>query len=95
MGKDAQGNWDLIVESEPDEVWIHLASFPSPHVVISPDPTTEQLIEAGNLCRSNSKFKNLKNIKIVYTRIDNLVLVQDQIGCVDFKSKRQCSYMKI
>jgi len=95
IGKDAQDNWDLIALSDPDDIWIHLASFPSPHVIIHPDPTTEDILAAGNVCRSNSKFKNLKGIKIVYTRIDNLLLVPDHIGCVGFKSKRQCSYMKI
>jgi len=95
IGKDAQDNWDLIEQSEPDDVWVHLSSFPSPHVIIDADPTKEEILEAGNLCRSKSKYKNLKGIKIVYTKIENIVLVEDKVGCVDFKSKRQCSYMKI
>ena len=93
VGIDDQNNWDIIEESSPDHWWFHLNSFPSPHVIIrSSNPGKDIIVEASRLCKSKSKFKNIKNMKVVYTKISNIRL-SEKIGSVDIISKRQCNYI--
>ena len=93
VGSDAQENWDIIRDSEPGHVWFHLNSFPSPHVIIRTDtPSKEDIGYAARLCKSKSKYRNIRNIKVVYTRIHNLEL-GDKVGIVNIISKRRCKYV--
>ncbi|CAN0448040.1 unnamed protein product [Pylaiella littoralis] len=93
IGANARENWDLITDSEPEHIWVHLNSFPSPHVVIrSSNPSISEIEFAAELCKANSKYKKIKNIKVMYTRIDNLKL-GDEIGSVNILSKRKCKYV--
>ena len=93
-GKNAEDNWKIIQQSEPEHVWFHLNAFPSAHVVIrSSNPSSEEIEHAANMCKKNSKFKNIKNIKVVYTNIGNLSKGED-VGSVIYKSKKKCSYIK-
>lgn len=89
-GKNAHDNWKIIEESDDDHTWLHLNSFPSPHVIIrDSNPSVEQIMEAAKICKDQSKYSNIKNIKVVYTKIDNLVF-GNEVGCVEFKSRRKC-----
>jgi len=93
-GKNAEDNWRIIQQSEPEHTWFHLNAFPSAHVVIrSPNPSKEEIEHAANICKSHSKFKHVKNIKVVYTPICNL-LRGENVGSVEFKSKKKCLYIK-
>jgi len=93
IGSNARENWDIIKDSDLSHIWFHLNSFPSPHVIIrSSDPSDDQVIEAAYLCKSRSKYKNLNNIKVVYTRIANLELAEE-VGSVNIISKRKCKYI--
>jgi len=92
-GKDAQDNWDIIRDSDPSHTWVHLKSFPSPHVIIrKPDASPSEILDAAAMCKSRSRYKNINNIKVVYTKVDNIVL-GDDIGSVVFKSNRKCNYI--
>lgn len=94
-GLNARDNFDLILGSKQDHWWFHLNSFPSPHVVFR-DPILEydDIIESAMLCKSKSKYKNIRNVKIVYTPISNVRLT-DVIGQVTFVSKRKCKFIVI
>lgn len=93
IGKNAEDNWRIIKESSGDDLWFHLNSFPSPHVILRNDvDVTEYILECAKLCKLNSKYKNIRNIKIVYTRVDNLEF-GDKVGSVNFISKRKCNYV--
>ena len=93
IGANNKENWDIVTESDPGHIWFHLNSFPSPHVVIrSEEPDEETILYAAALCKKKSKYKNIKNIKVVYTRIANLELGED-IGSVNILSKRKCKYI--
>ena len=95
IGSNAQENWKIIRESEPSHVWFHLNSFPSPHVIIRSDnPTPSEIEAAAILCKSRSKYKNVRNIKVVYTKVDNLEL-GDEVGSVHIISERGCKYFRI
>lgn len=93
IGSNAKENWDIIKNSEPGHIWFHLNSFPSPHVIIrSHEPTEFEIMEAAYLCKDNSKYKNIRNIKVVYTRVHNLELAKE-VGSVHIISKRRCEYI--
>lgn len=93
IGSNAQENWGIIKDSDLSHIWFHLNSFPSPHVIIrSSNPSDEQVVDAAYLCKSRSKYKNVKNVKVVYTRIANLELA-GEVGSVNIISKRKCKYI--
>lgn len=35
VGNNAKENWNLIADSEPEDLWFHLDEYPSAHVIIS------------------------------------------------------------
>jgi len=95
IGERAQENWDLIDSSNKNYIWIHLNSFPSCHIVIeNENPTNELLLEGARLCKDNTKYRNLKNLKICYTTISNLIKGKE-IGSVSYKSNRKVKYIQL
>ena len=94
IGQNAQENWDLI-DFESDFIWLHLNSFPSCHVIIKDEnPDSDTLQVAAEMCKENTKYRNLKNLKICYTKCSNLKKGTD-IGSVIYKSKRQVKTIKL
>ena len=88
IGQNAKENWNII-NFNCDFIWLHLNSFPSCHVIIKDNnPDEEVLNYAAQLCKDNTKFKNLKNVKVCYTKCNNLKKGPD-VGSVIYKSKRQ------
>jgi predicted ribosome quality control (RQC) complex YloA/Tae2 family protein len=88
LGENAQDNWNII-DFESDYIWLHLDSFPSCHVIIYDEsPDNETLLYASELCKSKTKYKNLKNVYVCYTKCSNLKKGSD-VGSVIYKSKRQ------
>lgn len=90
IGSNAKDNWNLIDNSYPQDLWIHLDEFPSAHVVISQENNKQEdiiypneiILFGCNYCKSYSKHgKNLHKVKIVYTQIMNLKKGKD-IGSV-------------
>ena len=94
IGQNAQENWNII-NFGCDFIWLHLNSFPSCHVIIEDnDPDQEVLEYAAQLCKNNTKYRNLKNLKICYTKCNNLKKGSD-IGSVIYKSKRKVNTLLI
>jgi predicted ribosome quality control (RQC) complex YloA/Tae2 family protein len=94
VGQNAQENWDII-DFQSSFVWLHLNSFPSCHVIIeSENPDEDIMAFAAQLCKENTKYKNLKNLKVCYTKCSNLQKGID-IGSVVYKSKRQVKTITI
>ena len=88
IGQNAQENWNLI-NFDCDYIWLHLNSFPSCHVIIKDNNPDQEVLEyAAQLCKDNTKYRNLKNLKICYTKYNNLKKGID-IGSVIYKSKRK------
>ena len=85
IGKNAKDNWSIIDNANSDDYWYHLKSFSSAHVVCS---DISKLYECALQCKQHSKFKNLHNVKIIYTQINNLIK-GDKPGSVHFKSNRK------
>ena len=95
LGETAKENWQLIGESNSDHMWMHLNSYPSGHIVIKSDNVTDELLqEAAQLCKENTKYRNLRNLKRCYTKVSNLKY-GEKAGSVHFKSNRQVKTIKI
>lgn len=94
IGQNAKENWDII-NFDCDHIWLHLNSFPSCHVIIKDNnPDEDVLAYAATLCKDNTKYKNLKNLKICYTKCNNLKK-GNETGSVIYKSKRKVNTITI
>ena len=83
-------------------IWFHLNSFPSPYVIMwSSISNLEELIKTDNsenrtineflnfgasLCKAHSKYKSMKDLKIMYTTVNKLTKT-DKVGEVNIKGK--------
>lgn len=95
IGSNAQDNFDIIDESEPTDMWFHIAGQSSCHVIakmpqdIKLDKKQKlQIIKQGALiCKQNSKYKSLHDVQIIYTQIANITK-QEQIGKVETQNSK-------
>ena len=95
LGENASENESLIKESNTDFIWLHLDKFPSGHIIIQSNIVSQSVLQiAAQKCLENTKYKNLKNVSIVFTTISNLNLT-DKKGEVEFKSNRKTTRFKI
>ena len=95
IGQNAKENWQLIDESHASWTWVHLKSFPSCHVIIEDENLSVELITyAGNLCKANTKYKNVPNLKISYCLVSNLQKGAKP-GEVHFNSNRKVKELKL
>ncbi len=98
IGQNAQENWHLLDEAmsiNNNYIWFHLNSFPSPYVIMyttleeleNSDISTNQYLQFGaELCKENSKYKFLKDIKIMYVPIKKLTKTK-KVGEVNVSGK--------
>ena len=95
IGQNAAENWKIIDDSSDNYYWFHLKSFPSCHVIVQTDDITPDiLLHAAQLCKSNTKYRNLPNVKVDYTPISNIIKGTD-VGSVHFKSNRKVKNITI
>ena len=88
VGKNAKENWKLLEENQ-EYIWFHLNSFPSCYVICCDEnPSKELLLYGAQLCKSNTKYRNLKNVKVNYTKLNNLKKTNEE-GSVYIKSNRK------
>ena len=94
IGQNAKENWELL-DLPKDYIWFHLKSFPSCHVIVEKEePDNNEILEGAKICLENTKYRNLKNIKVNYTKIENIVKA-DKVGAVTFKSNRKVNTIMI
>ena len=85
LGRNAQENFDLIDEADPEDWWFHLADESSGHCIIdSSIVDKEMIIFASNLVKEYSKLKNNKKVKVIYTQVKNITKTKT-IGMVIVK----------
>ena len=96
VGKNAVENWKLLDEAKPKNIFFHLSSFPSCYVILKceSDPDMEIIKECALACKENTKYKNLKDIKVDYTTCDN-VIKGEKVGEVYYCSNRKVKQIKI
>jgi len=93
VGENAQDNWDIIKKAENNWLWFHLHNLSSGHVIICKDSaiiTNEEKTFAGTLCKSNTKYKSMKDVSVVYCEINNLV-IGEEVGSVYFKNNKKAN----
>jgi len=96
LGENARENWELISSKEvkPGYYWFHLYSFPSGHLVLFSEEIKPEIIEyCCDICKTHSKMRNIKNIKIDCTQVKNLIKTE-KIGEVEYKSNRKVTKIK-
>jgi predicted ribosome quality control (RQC) complex YloA/Tae2 family protein len=99
VGQNAKDNWKILDDSAPEDLWFHLADYTSCHVVIQKivlevEDTEENInynpeiiIVGANYCKEHSKYKNNKNIKVIYTKVKNIKKGKEQ-GSVYTKNEK-------
>ena len=102
IGKTAQENWDLLdtnTKINNDYIWFHLNSFPSCYVIMcstikdleslySSNEVQEFLNYGANLCKENSKYSYLNDLKILYSPLKKLKKTE-KVGEVIVSGKRK------
>jgi predicted ribosome quality control (RQC) complex YloA/Tae2 family protein len=89
IGGNAQENFDIIDASNPNDIWFHIDGFPSEHVIAGIpeglDTDKKKMAKIATqgavLCKQHSKYASQKNLRIVYTRVNDLMKTE-KIGCV-------------
>ena len=85
-GQTAIENWELLDISKSineDFIWFHLNSFPSPYVImystlddlknIYDKAEIQKFLNYGaTICKENSKYKFLNDLKILYTSLKKI-----------------------
>ena len=93
LGNNDKENNDIIKDSKQNYYWFHLKDNPSPHLILeTSEPIKNEIYYAANIVKSNSKLKNLKNVKIIYTTVKNIKLT-NKLGCVQIK--KSCKIINI
>jgi predicted ribosome quality control (RQC) complex YloA/Tae2 family protein len=88
IGRNKNENWDIISKASQNDIWFHVDSHPSPHVVLSNvldldiKKIPKSIIkECAVLCKEYSKLKNNNKVSIIYTYITNVTKGQE-VGSV-------------
>lgn len=75
-GKNATDNWNIIDKAEPYDLWFHLENAPSSHVIIHScnniDIPSDLIYKMAIICKKHSKLKNISNVSVIYTKIENI-----------------------
>ena len=80
-GGNAQDNFDLIDNSNGEDIWFHINDQSSAHIVASisnlefslDKKQLRDIIKQGAvICKQYSRYKSCKNVEIVYTKIKDV-----------------------
>lgn len=74
IGKNAEDNWKIYRESSQTHTIFHLDKFSSPYVIVNvamQDLDNQKIYTAANLCKDNSRYKNIAHLAVMYTSISN------------------------
>jgi len=95
VGQNAQENHDLIDAADEEDLWFHVSEHPSCHVIgkipdgvdIDKSDLMKVVKQGAVICKSFSKFKSDKNVKIDYTWIKNVTKLKTpgSVSIVDAK----------
>jgi predicted ribosome quality control (RQC) complex YloA/Tae2 family protein len=97
IGSSASENWEIFSNAKPYHIFFHLSSFSSCYVILETNgeyPTIETITKVALICKTNTKYKNVPNIKIDYTFCENITK-GDKVGEVIYKSNRKVKQIKI
>lgn len=86
LGMNREENDKLVRNSHPEDVWLHLEEGSSPHAIIQTSEriNSKMLRNASRMIKENSRAKNEKVVRIIWTRVINLVPTE-KLGEVQIK----------
>ena len=90
-------NWKIFDEAKEEHLFFHLSSFPSCYVILETTfgyPSDDVIKSAATVCLKNTKYRNLKNIKVDYTLCGN-VSKGDEVGEIFYKSNKKVAQIKL
>lgn len=96
VGENAQDNWNILDDAKGSYWFFHLASFPSCYVIYAcvNKLTPENIVDLSSLCKNNTKYRNLPNVKVEYTQCEN-VRKGHIIGECFYVSRKKVKVQKI
>jgi predicted ribosome quality control (RQC) complex YloA/Tae2 family protein len=75
IGRNDWGNDHIIKISNNNDIWMHLESDSSPHLILQNNGDTIEKKDLVVVARSLLKYKNLNNVSnrnIIYTNLENI-----------------------
>jgi predicted ribosome quality control (RQC) complex YloA/Tae2 family protein len=80
IGTCASDNFEIIDNSNENDIWFHVNNRPSCHVIAQiplqlsiEKKNIKYIIKQGAvLCKQNSKYKCEKNVEIIFTKLKNI-----------------------
>lgn len=88
IGKNAKENTEIVKEANKEYYWFHLDKFPSCSLIIEEkEINKEMIINCGKIVKERSKYKNIRNIKINYTKVKNIKILKE-IGKFELKNNK-------
>ncbi len=80
IGSNAQDNFNIIEQAEPTDIWFHVSSYSSAHVIARishldklDKKTIQSIVTQGAvLCKQVSKYASVKNLDITWAYISNV-----------------------
>jgi predicted ribosome quality control (RQC) complex YloA/Tae2 family protein len=96
VGSNSAENWKIFDESNENNLLFHLSSFPSCYVILKTEeiPSMDTLKEAAKICKINTKYKNIPNIKVDYTHCKNIIKGENE-GEIIYKSNKKVKQITI
>ena len=76
IGENERDNWNILKDSEPDDIWFHLDDESSPYVIIRNDfiqPFSDStIVLAAETCKKRSKLRDKERVRVIYCNVSNL-----------------------
>ena len=97
IGQNSKENWDILTESEPNYLFLHLSSFPSCFVIVDSClimDELELLTQCAKMCKNNTKYKNMKGVYVDCTKCSNVIKGEEE-GQIEYKSLRKIMKIKV
>lgn len=94
IGKNKENNWKIFDEASNTDLWFHLDKFPSCYVILKDNFTKENIYKAAEQCKLNTKYRNLRDLSIIYTPKSNLKK-GTSTGEVIIKNNKKVNKIKI
>jgi len=95
IGENAKDNTELVKESDPDDIWFHLSTVSSPHIILKSDGN---YIEQEYLKKVASKLYKYKSKhdcdNVIYTQVKNVKTTKTP-GLVETSNTTVINYNKL
>lgn len=95
IGNNAHENFDILDQSNGNDIWFHAKDYPSCHVIAKiPFEMNRNILKpiikkGALLCKQNTnKLLLIKNLKIIYTEVNNIKKT-NVIGTVNVSNKKE------